>query len=449
MAEHNTNDIPVTWELPFGETAELEFSADAVSVTLQPAEPGERPRMQADADVAEHLDASVDRRGNTVRVEVEWNGRFPNIFNRGARVILYVPREITGKVSTDAGAVIAHDLGPCDLRLAADAGAIEVEDVHGTLKLEADAGPITLRRCEGDIRAEASAGPIRAEQVRGQLRFSTDAGPINGRGIAGTVRAEADAGPIKMEILALDEGESRLTADLGPVNVSLAPDLDVRIETRGGMGPVRVRYPSRDGAAAVLRVGAGMGPIRVDTIGGDGEPADFSGPAGGWAASLGDLGERIARQVTEQFMGPAGRRGERDQTREERHRQRDQAREERHRQHEQQREERHRQRDEQRAQRHGQSGPQAPVPPVAPAPSFHPATPTAPSPMEAGASEAEPARNGVADNATEGAMTEPAPPPPRDAGALDGEMERILKMVEAGDLSPADADDLLRALNHE
>ncbi len=49
--------------------------------------------------------------------------------------------------------------------------------------------------------------------------------------------------------------------------------------------------------------------------------------------------------------------------------------------------------------------------------------------------------------------TEPPSPPPRPPGGpgrpLDPEVERILKMVEAGELTAREADDLLRALNHE
>jgi len=49
--------------------------------------------------------------------------------------------------------------------------------------------------------------------------------------------------------------------------------------------------------------------------------------------------------------------------------------------------------------------------------------------------------------------TEPSPPPPRPPGetgrSIDPEVERILKMVEAGELTAREADELLRALNHE
>lgn len=51
-----------------------------------------------------------------------------------------------------------------------------------------------------------------------------------------------------------------------------------------------------------------------------------------------------------------------------------------------------------------------------------------------------------------GPVEAPAPPP-RPAGGparpLDPEVERILKMVEAGELTAREADELLRALNHE
>jgi hypothetical protein len=52
-------------------------------------------------------------------------------------------------------------------------------------------------------------------------------------------------------------------------------------------------------------------------------------------------------------------------------------------------------------------------------------------------------------NRSAGPARRPTEPPSGPGRPLDPEVERILKMVEAGELTAREADDLLRALNHE
>jgi hypothetical protein len=267
-----------------------------------------------------------------------------------------------------------------------------------TATIRTDAGSIEvhdLGPCDLDL--ETNAGSIRLQNVQGRLRLSADAGQIRGSGLRGGLEVETDAGQIRLSIDALDPGEHRVSTDVGEVRIDLAPGLDVEIDTRASVGSVWNDYPSRAGAPAVLRVSTDIGTVRVRTAG---DPAGTTGPAG-WRGPWSDIGERFARHMMERGMAHAARHEAREQRR--------------------------------------QAGADAmarrqgpPWAPPRPEPPSHPEPAAAPGPA------AEPTAE-----ATRG------PASTRAGTAFDTEVERILEMVEAGELSPRDADDLLRALGDE
>lgn len=344
MTEYETS---ATWALPFGERAELEFESDHGAFELVPLGPGEQPRIEATGRYADRLNVQVRREGNVVHVEIDHeHGRGRFSFGRwDARVVLYVPPEITARVQTDAGRIDARDLGPCQLAL------------------------------------ETDAGQIRLHNVRGRLRLSTDAGQIRGEGLRGSFEVETDAGQIRLGILALDPGEHYVSTDVGSVDIELAPGLDVKVETRAGVGSVRSNYPSRPDAPAVLRASTGMGSVRVREAGSDRD-----------AYGTGRFKDKFKEKFEREWgFRPGPRPG---------------------------------------FERGWGFPPAPPTPPPPPPPGWR--TEGGPRPE----AEAPPPAGGETEAA-------------RPARPADAEVERILKMVEAGELSARDADELLRALEHE
>lgn len=287
-----------TWPLPFGERPVLEVDADALPVLLQPTAPGEAPSLEVVGYHVDRAEVEIAPDGNAVRARVRPSRRTFGLFwGVALRVVAHVPREVSARVRSDAGSIDARGLGPCQLDLRTGAGRIGLHEVHG------------------------------------RLRLSTDAGQVTGEDVGGSLEVRTDAGQVTLDVRHLDPGEHHVHTDVGAVSLTLRPGLDVQVEARAAVGSVRNEYPSRAGAAAVLRVSTEVGSVRV-----------------------------------RQGVGPSTSAWERPPE-----------------------------------QAHG--------------------------------------------------PTEPSPPPPRPPGepgrSIDPEVERILKMVEAGELTAREADELLRALNHE
>jgi hypothetical protein len=214
------------WELPFGDTAELELQSEWGSLTLLPLEPGQRPRLELSRGSAGNVAVHVERVGEAVRVALDphrnWFGSWE------CRAKVYVPSSVRASVETSAGSVSARGLEGCDLRIKASAGKIELDDVYGFIHLAADAGSIT------------------------------------GRGLGGFFDVEAHAGSIRLEIRDLQPGDHRIQASMGSVRLELARGIDVCIETHTSLGSVRNNFPMRQDAPSRLVLTTEMGSIRVE-----------------------------------------------------------------------------------------------------------------------------------------------------------------------------------------
>jgi hypothetical protein len=216
------------WQLPFDDVPELELQSEFGSLTLVPVEAGQSPHLELSPGSADRIAVHIDKQGGKVRVALEPDHHGLWFGNWDARATLRVPRNVRAHVQTNAGSVSARDLDQCELGIKANAGKIDLVNVHGLLHLGAEAGAVT------------------------------------GRNVAGFFDVETQAGSIRLEITALQPGEHRMRATMGSVRLELARGLDVCIETRTSLGSVRNNYPSNQSAAARLLVSTEMGSLRID-----------------------------------------------------------------------------------------------------------------------------------------------------------------------------------------
>jgi hypothetical protein len=221
---HNGN----TWQLPFGQPAELELHTEWGTLALVPVEPGQTPRLELTHGSTEHIAVHIEKVGDTVRVALDPQRSFNWLGGWECRATVFVPRDVHAHVQTNAGSVSVRDLEDCELGIKANAGKIDLVKVYGLIHLSADAGSVT------------------------------------GRDVGGYFDVEAHAGSVRLEISDLQPGEHRIRAALGSVRVGLARGLDVSVETRTSLGSVRNGYPSNQSAAAKLLLSTEMGSLRVD-----------------------------------------------------------------------------------------------------------------------------------------------------------------------------------------
>src|SRR5258708_30223751 len=209
---HNSN----TWELPFGEPAELELHSDWGTLALVPVEPGQTPRLELTQGSSENIVVHVEKLGDTVRVALHPQRSFNWFVGWECRGTLYGPPDVHAHVQTNAGSVSVRDLENCELGVKANAGKIDLVKVQGLIHLSADAGSVT------------------------------------GRDVGGFFEVETQAGSVRLEITDLQPGEHRIRASMGSVRVELARGLDVAVETHTSLGSGRNSFRSSASAPPQL-----------------------------------------------------------------------------------------------------------------------------------------------------------------------------------------------------
>jgi hypothetical protein len=240
------------WELPFTDKPTLDFEANASSIEVVPVETGQRCRIEARREGA---DLSVTRAGETTIVRLvgaphdnPWGGNPFDHHHRGAvadqilrgianavlqsrrlggSYTVYVPSNVQARITCNMGEVELRGLAGCDVGVFTNMGSLTIDESRGRFALRAKAGRILCRR------------------------------------VGGTFDVESGMGEAMLDIVALDEGVHKVVSTMGSVKVELAPDMDVRVESKTVMGSTRTRYPSRSDSKTVLKLEAELGSVRV------------------------------------------------------------------------------------------------------------------------------------------------------------------------------------------
>jgi hypothetical protein len=221
-----------TWDLPFDTPAELELQAEWGTLTLLPVEPGQQPRLELPNGTNDPNSVTIDKRDQRVRVRVAPHDPMSWLGGWNSKVTLYVPSNVRAHVQTNAGSVHVRNLQGCELGIKAEAGKIDLVNVHGVLHLSAEAGS------------------------------------IGGQDVGGYLNVETQAGSVRLGITELQPGEHRFRAQLGEIRLELARGMEVAIETHTSLGSVRNSYPSRPSAPTRLLLSTELGSLRVEEGGG-------------------------------------------------------------------------------------------------------------------------------------------------------------------------------------
>ena len=240
------HDARTRWSLPLAEHPRLELQTEIARMRVVPVEKGEAPWLEVVCDhphVAPRVE--VEGAGGVTRVHVSgawggdpswwsgpwWDSAFweKKFWKKAFRtlVVAHVPRDVQGRIRSNAAKLHVEHLVGCELSIETDAGAVSIEDVSGRLSLSTQAGRIDAIRVTGAIDIATSAGAVNAE------------------------------------ILSLSPGTHRIRTSVGAVRLELAKGMPVRVAARTTMGATRVDFPVTDDAAAELDIEAELGAIRV------------------------------------------------------------------------------------------------------------------------------------------------------------------------------------------
>jgi hypothetical protein len=240
-------------DLPLGQPARLNLDADLINVTAAPVAGEGVPRMRLELpEGMSDARVNVDEREGTVFVSIETEDALRRILRNRWKITcrLDLPHGVEATMRTDAG-------------------QIELRGLSGSFDLRTNAGQVVLRAASGRVTIRSDAGKIDCEAFRGSIDAATSAGAI------------------MLEALALDPGTHSLRADVGKIDVRLATDAAVRVETHTSIGRTRNSFGSgKADAPALLRVQTEVGAITV-------QPWDLAGAS---AARLGAGLDESARQ---------------------------------------------------------------------------------------------------------------------------------------------------------
>ncbi|MBE3589583.1 MAG: DUF4097 family beta strand repeat protein [Firmicutes bacterium] len=139
-------------------------------------------------------------------------------------------------------------------------GGVEIEDVEGDVRVDAGLGPVRVVRVRGSVEVDAGAGPVRLEAVTGRVAVDSGAGPVSGLDLRGEVVVDSGAGAVELDGV----GGGRIFVDAGAGHVRLrfarAPQGDVEVDA--GTGGVTLELPP--GAAADVDLRSRRGTVTVD-----------------------------------------------------------------------------------------------------------------------------------------------------------------------------------------
>jgi hypothetical protein len=247
MVDAATDGPVVERDLLFGEQPELRLTAGPMSVRICQVEPGGKARLELRGREAHEAEVEIGKWDDAVAVEVRPSRGFRGFRNfSGLTLFLFLPEGVRVRGRVDAGTITVEGLKGADLDLRADAGKLQLENCEGRLRVVSSAGKIVLDHCSGSLEARTDAGKVVIESF------------------TGSVQARAEAGTINCRLLRLSEGAHQLETKLGSVDVTLVPDVPVRIDTHASLGSVNNKIGAgQPDAPASLSLRTEMGSIRI------------------------------------------------------------------------------------------------------------------------------------------------------------------------------------------
>lgn len=136
-------------------------------------------------------------------------------------------------------------------------GAVSAEGLAAPLHVEAGSGSVRASRVAGGVRIETGSGPVEIEDCGGPVNIEVGSGNVTVRRSAGSIRVESGSGD-----LVLDQGEGPVALETGSghVTVSGVRGPSLSIETGGGKvtaGHIDVRS---------LELESGSGSVGVELV---------------------------------------------------------------------------------------------------------------------------------------------------------------------------------------
>jgi DUF4097 and DUF4098 domain-containing protein YvlB len=182
-------------------------------------------RRAATVDDAKRIVVETSEDSGNVKIEAksprhsdDWIrfGRSPSV-----RMTINVPRQLRVDVRTGDG-------------------AIDAQDLSGSVQLRSGDGPIRLQRVDGEINVTTGDGSVTARELGGTVAVTTGDGSVEIGGRFEGLRARTGDGPISIDALpgSSMKSEWRVSTGDGGVMIRLPKDFDADVEAHTGDGGI-------------------------------------------------------------------------------------------------------------------------------------------------------------------------------------------------------------------
>ena len=157
-------------------------------------------------------------------------------------------------------------------------GAIDAQDLTGSVQLRSGDGPIRLQRVDGDISVTTGDGSVIARELGGTVAVTTGDGSVEIGGRFEGLHARTGDGTIGIDALpgSSMKSEWRVTTGDGGVMIRLPKEFDADVEAHTGDGSITttgvdvLTQPREDGERRNIRGRIGKGGEKLFVRTGDG-----------------------------------------------------------------------------------------------------------------------------------------------------------------------------------
>ena len=254
-----------------GGTLEVRISQGSLEIETHD-EPEVRVDLRASGWRGSAIDFALTGDGENARLEGSGPGWVPSILGGAKiRVRIRVPETYSLDLRTGGGAIQIEDLGG-SVSARTSGGSIELEGAVGSVDLRTSGGSIRVEEVEGDVTLRTSGGTVDASDVTGRIEARTSGGAIRLRDVGGPVLARTSGGPILVRFSGAPEGS--LETSGGSIEAEFPEDEGVDLDARTSGGRVHIEEPLRlsgrmERSRADGEINGGGAELQIRTSGGN------------------------------------------------------------------------------------------------------------------------------------------------------------------------------------
>ena len=199
-------------------------------------------KIYGDDNALEKVDATVEKSGDGVLIEIEKKSFLKNLSNLGLRVEVITPENYSAGIKTSGGDVKVRDMKG-SFALKTSGGDIGMKNLSGSLDAKTSGGNIRLEKFNGSANVKTSGGNVEVKDVEGSVDAGTSGGDMDIDSKSGAISASTSGGNIKLVYSGENQGIECSTSG-GDIDVYVPADFKADVTLKTSAGSVSCELPA-------------------------------------------------------------------------------------------------------------------------------------------------------------------------------------------------------------